>query len=109
MKQPHVILNTIKFGPEIYLVWRAELLFSLFSLNLDPTSPTSITSTIRNSTSRMSNGSPSLLRSDWSFGFSKASNKNATHKKMFFKCDLYYCLGAKIVSGATQSQPFNGS
>lgn len=57
----------------------------------------------------MSSGSISLLRSDWSFGFSKAPNKNAAHKKMFLKCDLYYYLGAKIVSVATHSQPFNGS
>lgn len=63
---------------------------------------TSVTSTIRELASRMSSGSVSLLGSDWSLGFSKAP-KNAAHKNMFWKCDLYYCLGAKIVSGTAQS------
>ena len=27
------------------------------------------------------------------------------HKQMFLKCDLYYCLEAKIFSGTTRSQP----
>lgn len=83
--------------------------FHYLALTLTPLHPTPITSTVRNSASRMSSGSISLLRSDWSFGFSKPPNKNTAHKKMFLKCELYYCLGAKIVSGATQSQPFNGS
>lgn len=108
-QQANAIRNTIKYGPEIYFVWMAELLFSLFSLNLDPMAPHPHHFYHRNSTSRMSSGSTSLLKRDWSFGFSKAPNKNAAHKKMFLKCDLYYCLGAKTVSGATQSQPFNGS
>lgn len=35
-KHKNTILNIIKYDPQTYFVWQAELLFLLFSLNLDP-------------------------------------------------------------------------
>lgn len=44
---------------------------------------TTITSAIKDSTSRMPNGSASLLRSDWSFGFQKLLIKMQHTKNVF--------------------------